>query len=303
MLMAKRKGFSALLGLAYLMIAVAFPASASVHYVWAVNDGEKIERDDLNNPSKAKNSAWDGGRIKIFGARNEIIAFQLIIGAGEDGINSLSVTLPELRQQGGVARIRYAPPALDPTNYVSRPIEIFSVNYMKVEVPSHAEWIYLPGSPAAPADPTGWKPVQLVPENARAGRGGFPLRVEPNQNQAIWIEVYLNRNLPAGIYNGEVEISADGKNQGIPVELELFDFTLPDENSMHAMIYYESLQPRMYQGRDLDTEYDRFAHRQRVELVHEYNIETVTAAAPRFNGDAFTNKNSYEGPGEGVGNR
>ena len=24
-----------------------------------------------------------------------------------------------------------------------------------------------------PKDPTGWKPVQLVPENARAGLGGF----------------------------------------------------------------------------------------------------------------------------------
>src|SRR6478672_3568827 len=303
MLMAKRKGFSALLGLAYLMIAVAFPASASVHYVWAVNDGEKIERDDLNNPSKAKNSAWDGGRIKIFGARNEIIAFQLIIGAGEDGINSLSVTLPELRQQGGVARIRYAPPALDPTNYVSRPIEIFSVNYMKVEVPSHAEWIYLPGSPAAPKDPTGWKPVQLVPENARPGRGGFPLRVGGAQNQSIWIEVYTNRNLPAGIYRGKVMINADGRKQTVPIELELFDFTLPDQNSMQARVYNEGLQPRLYQGRDLDAQYHRFAHRQRIELVHEYDIAMVKAARGRFTGADFTRANGYEGPGENVGNR
>ncbi|HEY6122132.1 MAG TPA: hypothetical protein VIV66_19395, partial [Pyrinomonadaceae bacterium] len=95
----------------------------------------------------------------------------------------------------------------------------------------------------------------------------------------------------------------DNKKQSIPVELELFDFTLPDENSMQAMVYYESLQPRLYQGRNLDTEYDRFAHRQRIELVHEYNIETVTAAASRFNGQAFTSSHRYEGPGEGIGNR
>src|SRR5262249_22473661 len=162
-----------------------------------------------------------------------------------------------------------------------RPIQLFSVNYMYVEKPSHADWVFKPGSPAAPADATGWKPVQLVPENAKPGRGGFPVRVNALQNQAIWIEIYLNRNLSAGIYNGNVEITADGKKQDVPVELELFDFTLPDENSMHAMVYYESLQPRMYQGRNLDAEFDRFAHRQRIELVHGYTIETVKASDTR----------------------
>ena len=40
-------------------------------------------------------------------------------------------------------------------------------------MPSHAEWVYQPGSPAAPKDPTGWKPVQLVPENANEGLRRF----------------------------------------------------------------------------------------------------------------------------------
>ena len=54
---------------------------------------------------------------------------------------------------------------------------------MHVLVASHADWVYAPGSPAAPRDPTGWKPVQLVPERARPGRGGLPIRVGPNENQ------------------------------------------------------------------------------------------------------------------------
>ena len=301
MLRVKRRSFAALLAFTYLLFAVT--ASASVRHIWAVNDGEKVERDDLNNPNKSTNSAWDGHKIKIFGARNEIIAFQLIVEAGQDGINRLTVALPELARQGGGARIKYVSPEIDPTIYVGRPIEIFSVNYMNVETPSHAEWIYLPGSPAAPKDPTGWKPVQLVPENARSGGGGFPLRVESGQNQSVWIEVYTNRNLPAGIYRGNVTVNADGVKQAIPIELELFDFRLPDQNSMQAMVYYESLQPRMYQGRDLDAEYHRFAHRQRIELVHEYDLSKVKAASGRFNGTDFTRARGYEGPGEGVGNR
>lgn len=240
------RNLAALLLIAHLLLPVS--ASASVRYVWAVNDGEKVERDDLDNPNKTTNSAWDGHQIKIFGARNEIIAFQLIVEAGSDGIQRLTVALRELRQQSGKGRITYAPPALDPTNYVGRPIQLFSANYMKIETASHADWVFKPGSPAAPKDPTGWKPVQLVPENAKVGRGGFPLQVPPWQNQAVWIELYTNKTLPAGIYRGQIDVNADGQKQTIPIELELFDFTLPDQNSMDAMVYYESLQPLMYQG-------------------------------------------------------
>ena len=69
------------------------------------------------------------------------------------------------------------------------------------------------------------------------------------------------------------------------------------------MVYYESSQPLLYQGRNLDPEYHRFAHRQRIELVHAYSIAEATAAAERFQGRAFTREAGYEGPGEGVGDR
>lgn len=271
--------------------------------VWAVNDGEKVERDDLGNRGRASNSAWDGHRIKIFGARNEVIAFQVVVEAGDDGIGELRVALPELKMRGGDARIRYAPPAADPTDYAGRPIQLFPVNYMNVTETTRANWVWRPGSPAAPADTLGWKPVQLVPENAKAGRGGFPLNVARRQNQAVWVEIYTTRDLPAGTYEGRVEVTADGRKQEIPVELELFDFTLPDENSMHAMVYYEPSQPLQYQGRDLDPQYHRFAHRHRVELVHAYSVGSARAARPRFTGEDFTPARGYEGPGESVGNR
>src|SRR6476660_7227187 len=188
-------------------------ASGSVHHIWAVNDGEKVERDDLNNPNKQTNSAWDGRKIKIFGACNEIIAFQLIIEADKDGVNRTTVALPEMVQKGGQGRISYKAPEIDPTDYVGRPIQLFSVNYMNVELPSHAEWVYQQGSPAAPKDPTGWKPVQLVPENARAERGGFPFKIAPDLNQAVWIEVYTAKSLPAGKYTGNVIVTADNQKK------------------------------------------------------------------------------------------
>ncbi|HEY3119058.1 MAG TPA: hypothetical protein VGL15_00425, partial [Vicinamibacteria bacterium] len=253
--------------LAGVLLACA-GAEAGIARVWAVNDGEKVERDDLTSVLAASNSAWDGRRIHVFGAGNEIVAFQVIVEADRAGIGALTLSLPELRLRGGGAndRIVYAAPSADPSVSAGRPIQIFTVHYMNVTTPSHAEWVWKPGS--EPKDTTGWKPVQLVPENAR---GGFPLKVAASQNQAIWIEVYTGRDRPAGVYEGTIRVSADGVARELPVELELFDFALPDENSLDVMVYYESSQPELYHGRNLDAAYHRFAHRQRVELVTAYD--------------------------------
>ena len=82
----------------------------------------------------------------------------------------------------------------------------------------------------------------------------------------------------------------------------MLDFTLPDENSMEAMLFYTSDQPELYHGRNLDAAYDRLAHRYRTQLVHAYDEQSVEASWPRFSGDAFTRAKGYEGPGEGKGN-
>ncbi len=274
--------------------------SAGVRRVWAIGDGDKVDRDDTIYAGRAGNAVWDGTSIRLFGARNEIVAFQLIVDADSTGIRALSATLPELRSDSDA--IRYRAPGLDPSDAVDRPIQLFSVHYMHVAVPSRASWIWQPGSPAAPPHPIGWKPVQLVPENARAGRGGFPLAVAARQNQAIWIEIYTGRNRPAGTYRGRITVTADGRRQDVPLVLELFDFALPDENSVHAMMFYSSDQPELYHGRTMDAEYHRFAHRQRIELVHAYDVASATAALGRFTGGDFTRDAHYEGPGESTGN-
>lgn len=284
---------------AFLAVTAADSADAGVRRIWAVNDGEKVERDAADHPAHARNSAWDGHVVRLSGARNEVVAFQLIVEADANGISGLSARLPVLASRGD--RITYRPPAADPTNYAGRPIQVFAVHYMQVTTPSNASWVYDRGTPAAPSDPTGWKPVQLVPENARRDRGGLPVAVRPGENQAIWIEIYVGRQRRAGVYRGSIEIKTDNVGRKVPIELEVFDFTLPDENSMHAMLFYTSDQPERYQGRNLDAEYDRLAHRYRVELVHGYEERTLPLVWGRFSGSDFTREHGYEGPGEAVG--
>lgn len=297
----------ACLFLALILSVHPSPSFAGIASLWAVNDGEKIEQDDTANPNKAANSAWDGEKIIVFGARNEIIAFQVIVEADAGGIEGLRVSLPKLTQRGGTSAIVYTPPAANPTVYTSRPISIFTEHYLNVEKSTHASWFYPPdlSHPAAPEDPTGLKPVQLVPENARAGTGGFPLSVAPGMNQAVWIEIYLAKDLPAGMYDGTLTVAYTGGSRTLPVELELFDFTLPDENSMRAMIYFEESQLPLYHGSGDDSaltaSYYRFAHRQRMEFVHAYTESTAPPALYRFTGKAYTKAAGYDGPGAGTG--
>jgi hypothetical protein len=287
---------------AVAVLAAPLPARAGVKRVWAVNDSEKIARGNLSSPLAVSNSAWDGRRVRLFGARNEVLAVQVIVESDERGIGALSLRLPELRLRGGAERIAYAPPGADPTDYAGRPIALFALHYLEIPGPSTADWIYKRGTPSAPGL-TGWQPVQIVPENARKDRGGFPIRVPPASSQALWIEVYTGPGRPAGTYDGAIEVLADGRAERVPVELELFDFALPDENSLTAMVYYEPDQPGLYMGRNFDAEFHRFAHRNRIELVHAYDEATLQKALPRFTGAAFTKAAGYEGPGEGVGNR
>jgi hypothetical protein len=286
-----------------LALLAATPSSAGVARLWAVGDGEKIARNGPVSPLRAGNSVWDGRIVRIFGARNEVLAFQVVVEADTSGIGSLHLSLPELRLKDGDERIPYTPPASDPSLSAKRPIQVFSVRDMNVTTETHADWVWAPGSVAAPTRTVGWQPVQLVPENARAGQGGLPVKVSPSSNQALWIEIYTGRDRPAGTYAGTIAVRADGVEKAIPVELTLFDFALPDENSLDVMVYYEPSQPELYHGRNLDAAYHRFAHRHRVELVHAYDEASVRRDLGRFRGSDFSVANGYEGPGEGRGNR
>lgn len=282
-----------------LVCGWANPADAGLRRVWAVNDGEKIDRDARDHPARRGNSAWDGRRVRVFAARNEVVAFQLIVEADQSGIDRLTVSLPRLTGPAG-SRLVYKPPAPDPTDFVDRPIQLFVAHYLHVAMPSHASWVYARGSAAAPPNPTGWKPVQLVPENAT--KGGLPVAVGGDRTQSIWVEIYTGRDRPAGVYAGAIEVAADGMRRTLPVELEVLDFDLPDRNSMHAMLYYERSQTDRYHGRNMDPAYHRLAHRHRVELVHAYDERTLPPVIGRFTGADFTRERGYEGPGDGVGN-
>jgi len=58
--------------------------SGSISHIWANTGEDKVTRDELratSDPDAVFNSVWDGTTISLFGARNEVVAFNLIIEA------------------------------------------------------------------------------------------------------------------------------------------------------------------------------------------------------------------------------
>jgi hypothetical protein len=59
-------------------------APGKIAQVWANDGGDKVARDELRaaaEPSAVHNSVWDGTTISLFGARNEVVAFNLVLEA------------------------------------------------------------------------------------------------------------------------------------------------------------------------------------------------------------------------------
>ncbi|MCK5270545.1 MAG: hypothetical protein KAJ46_07160, partial [Sedimentisphaerales bacterium] len=84
-----------------VMFAQPQSVQAGISGLWVVDDGEKIKKTDNNHPlaTSADNPVWDGrksGKISLFGAKNEVIAFQLIIEADNSGVNKVDVSLDSL---------------------------------------------------------------------------------------------------------------------------------------------------------------------------------------------------------------
>ena len=108
--------------------------------------------------------------IHLFGARNEILAFQVVVEADERGIRALSVRCPNCGRhptRSSTAR----PPPIRPIRWTGPSSSSPSTTCTWRRRPARVG--VEPGSPAAPSDPTGWKPVQLVPENARRDAAAF----------------------------------------------------------------------------------------------------------------------------------
>jgi PKD repeat protein len=293
--------------------AVQSDAQAAISHIWAVDDGEKVFQDDLSHPLKSgggDNSVWDGSTVQLFAARNEIVAFQLIIEAGAGGALDVNVVVSDLANGGST--ISGSHPLPSPNEYVGLGVELFTEHYLDVTDPSYNDPGWGGFYTTYEANPliTGLIPDALIPFSAASGKGGAPFDIAANLNQGVWCDIYVDQGLPSGLYTGTIEVTVGGYLEAaIPLELEVLDLTLPDVNHYRSMVFVSDycIRPRhdLSWGTDLTEmvlDYHRMAHRHRIELIGSGSWDELMNLEGTITGDAFTLAEGYEGPGEGVGN-
>ncbi|MFC1463098.1 glycoside hydrolase domain-containing protein [Verrucomicrobiota bacterium] len=280
---------------------------SDLEVVWVVGDGEKVRQYDLQHPERKRNSVWDGERVSLFAARNEVIGFQLILQSGPKGAAKIDVTLPELRHADGTVLV-HLPEGEDPTDTRGRHVERFLQHYLHITKPSPPGWFY--DKDARPPKMTGWVPDALVPFNAECGAPAAPFHIGTSRNQGIWFDIYVPREgTPAGTYEGTIKVTENKRTtHRIPVSLTVLDFQLPDTNHFHTMIFVAEDDIWRRHGVDgepadeITARYHRLAHRHRVEFSYGYTPEASPRLLDQLSGKAFTAERGYEGPGQGIGN-
>ncbi|OPH57133.1 hypothetical protein BC351_25010 [Paenibacillus ferrarius] len=179
--------------------------------IWAVNDGEKIHREDLTNPNRHSNSVWNDQVVQIFGARNEVVALQLIVQTSEYAIRDVTVEVSALTHttNKGITIHNQRTHPEDPNDYVGRRIEVFTEHYLYVspELTTPPQWFYVASAP--PLQQSGWIPDALIPHDAHRGPGEQPVHVQALTNQGFWIDIYIpdESAIQSGIYSGAITVS------------------------------------------------------------------------------------------------
>ncbi|MFN2112307.1 MAG: hypothetical protein ACK2TT_04250, partial [Anaerolineales bacterium] len=83
--------------------------SSNIDRIWANEGGDKVTQEELRasvSPAEVLNSIWDGKGIDLFGARNEVISFNLILEAPQNMAGAVSVELDSLTGPDGF-QLRY----------------------------------------------------------------------------------------------------------------------------------------------------------------------------------------------------
>jgi len=213
----------------FFLILSSSTHSSAVHRT--PDGGEKMILTALNSMERIgqNQKTYGAATVKIKSARNEVESFQVVVAAPKENINIVKVEISDLIGQDG-------------SKIGKGNIRLFREEYVRVRMStSRAE--LPPGlypDPLVPfINPITGKPIEpLTRSRKRWGEpvttSGYdmyavPFEVFKGQNQAIWVDVYVPKNVPAGIYSGEFRVLAKGGiSEQIPVTITVWDFTLPD---------------------------------------------------------------------------
>ena len=320
---------------------LGLPGEPGLGALWANEGGDKVVQEALRatrDPAAVHNSVWDGARVHLFAARNEIVSFNLVLEAPEVTARGLRVTFDRLEGPDG-ALIRSAPAEGNGVfDWTARDIELFYVRYLQIRGLSVFGWAryderHTPERMRRPHDEFGqsagaWS--ERPDHDRHYPEIAVPLELEgrfdidAGHNQSVWCDIYVPRDAPPGRYAGTLTVQERGHEpRAVPVELEVLGITLPDQTTTKTMVVtsYSTVNTR-YLGIPFPNQGPEGERSKRVrdrhwQVAKRHRLSLVDDSAspdphppqrppgewfPRLDGTLFTPERGYRGPGEGVGN-
>ncbi len=188
-------------------------------------------------------------RVRLYGAKNEHVSFQLNVEGDSDNI---SVTY-EFK---------------DKANLNTR---LYEFGYVKTIDHKDNKFAVLP-DPLIPSSGSFSIP-------STAGK----TRVEGQMNHSLILEVYIPHDIAPGLKKGMVVVRSENNILALDVDLTVWDFTLPNKLSfVPEMNTYDTFLP--FKG----YEYYRLAHEHRTCLNRlPYGWDGIPSFAPLWKGDRF----------------
>ena len=203
---ARRSHVASLLVAGGLWLAVAGKVVAAPQ-VWLESSWARV------SPT-APASAATG--LTISAARGEYESFQIIVHAPGAELTQVNVAAPDLVGPQG-------------TLIGASNLTLYREQYVQVTtpVPNYVKQ----NQPLGP----GWYPDALIPfvdpVTGEAVTGGqypaAPFDVAADQNQPVWVDVYVPRTAPAGQYQGTFEVTSDQGTASVTLTLVVWNFELP----------------------------------------------------------------------------
>jgi hypothetical protein len=279
-------------------------ASAEITAVWANSGDEKVTQDELRATSGSTSTisrAWDGNTIDVFGARNEVVAFNLVLEAA-GGASDVAVSFDSLIGPAGASIKSAAATGNGVFDWTRRNIELFYVRYVPIRglslvanetfderlIPYRLRRPWSTNLFSGKASGSGlWNDRpdhdKYYPEIAVPLELNPKFDIAPRSNQSIWVDVYIPKGSAPGVYLGAVRVSVKGSFvRSVPVRLTVRKFTLPDVPSAKTMLAYSSSNinnrilgnaypnPGTAQAAKASRLRDRYfmlAHRHRISLI------------------------------------
>jgi hypothetical protein len=328
----------------FFLIDIKLYAQGSITNVWVNNGEDKVTQDELRayNGADVTSSVWDGDTVHLFGARNEVVSFNIILEAATSDVYNVNVSLNQLSDGSG-STIDYTYATGEGLfDWTNREIELFYVRYLEIKglsqmsYESYYDERHVPERMRRPCDSAGhaeegtlW--TDRPDHNKMYPDIAVPLELRPDftisagTNQSIWVDIYIPKTASNATYTGNIVIS-EGISDTIivPVELYVYDFGLPDmPNSKTMMVIgYSNINERYmdvaWPNHNTPEDSLSILIRQRhMQLSHRHKISVIDANEdgsggnryrphdywlPALDGSLFTSEYGYDGPGYGTGN-